>query len=674
MSIFQAGQINVAALQVAGVYVQIVPPQLLINGVATNVVGLVGTATWGPVNAPTPIGNYAGFAAQFGNMTTRKYDAGTHVWNIYQQGPAAAVQVVRVTDGTDTAATASIQSAAMTATSKYTGSNGNNQQLAIGPGTAANSIRANVITPGALPEIFDNILQGVQSLTATAGTTYTSVPALSIAAPTAGGVQAQAGASLTVYGTPTAPGSSVGTGHVVGDFITFTNGVVLKVATVTGGVINTYAIVTTTGCSGGSVSGAGTAVPANPIAQVSSTGSGVGATATVTWGIGPAVGIVPGAGYLSAPAVTLVGGGSGSGGSYVAVPTYWVNIVSAVNNGQGGLRGPSQNMVLTNGSSAAAPTASLTTYSLAGGTDGANVTASGLLGVDTLPRTGMYALRGRGCSVVDLADCDTTSTFAAQITFGLYEGAYMIGVTPAGDTISNAATELSTVGIDSYAMKVMFGDWCYILDTINNITRLTSPQGFVAGLLANLAPNQSSLNKSINGVVATQKSSTGVPYQPGSDLQTLVSGRMDVIATPCPGGSYFGCQTGHNTSSNASIFGDNYTRMTNFLAVTLANGIGPFIGTLSTPGQMRRAKASIDGFFSNVQYTAKLIGDPGNQGAPPAWQTTLDASNNPQNQLAAGIEQASVQVTYQSVTEKFVISIQGGQTVTIARATTPAVS
>lgn len=669
MSIFQAGQINVAALQVAGVYVQIVPPQLLINGVATNVAGLVGSATWGPVNSPTPIGSYAGFAAQFGNMTTRKYDAGTHVWNIYQQGPAAAVQVVRVTDGTDTAATASIQSAAMTATSKYTGSLGNSQQLSIGPGTAANSIRASVITPGVLPEIFDNILQGVQSLTPTAGTTYTSVPALAIAAPPAGGVQASANASLVVYGTPTV--GAGGTGHVANDFITLSNGVVVKVNAVSGGVITSFFVISTTGCNAGSITGAGTAAPANPVAQVSTTGVGVGATVNLTWCLGPATIANPGAGYTSAPAVTLTGGG-GSGGAYTAVPTYWVNIVAAVNNGQGGLRGPSQNMVLTNGSSSAAPTGTLTTYTLAGGTDGANVAASGLVGTDSLPRTGMYALRGKGCSIVDLADCDSSATFAAQIAFGLFEGAYMIGVTPAGDTISNAATELSTAGIDSYAMKVMFGDWCYILDTINNVTRLTSPQGFVTGLLANLAPNQSSLNKSIYGIVATQKSSTGVPYQPSSDLQTLVNGRLDVIATPCPGGAYFGCQTGHNTSSNASIFGDNYTRMTNFLAVTLASGMGPYVGSLATPGQMRRAKSTIDAFFSNVQYAAKLIGDPENAGAPPAWLTTLDASNNSPSQLATGVEQAFVQVTYQSVVEKLVISIQGGQTVTISRTTQPA--
>ena len=47
--VVQIGQINTAALSVADVYLQIVPPQLLINGIPTNVVGVVGTAAWGPV-------------------------------------------------------------------------------------------------------------------------------------------------------------------------------------------------------------------------------------------------------------------------------------------------------------------------------------------------------------------------------------------------------------------------------------------------------------------------------------------------------------------------------------------------------------------------------------------------------------------------------------------------
>ena len=50
MPIFQQGSLNTTALVVPDLYVQIVPPQnLLLNGVPTNIIGVVGTAPpWAP--------------------------------------------------------------------------------------------------------------------------------------------------------------------------------------------------------------------------------------------------------------------------------------------------------------------------------------------------------------------------------------------------------------------------------------------------------------------------------------------------------------------------------------------------------------------------------------------------------------------------------------------------
>src|SRR5262245_20647345 len=67
-----------------------------------------------------------------------------------------------------------------------------------------------------------------------------------------------------------------GTGYVVGNTINLGNGVVLTVATITAG-----AVATTTLTNAGSVYAG--AVPANPVAQVSSNGPGTGATFTLTW-------------------------------------------------------------------------------------------------------------------------------------------------------------------------------------------------------------------------------------------------------------------------------------------------------------------------------------------------------------------------------------------------------
>lgn len=655
--IVQSGQLNVAALIVPGVYIVIVPPQLLINGVPTNVVGYVGTATWGPDNSPQVVSSYPSYAGQFGNLMARPFDMGTHVWAAYQYPNSQVVaQCVRVTDGTDTAASAAIQTNCATATSKWTGSGGNNQTVQlVTPGTASGSVKAILTTPNAsLVEVFDNILQGVHSVATTAGTTYTSVPALSVGAAPAGGQNAVINATLAVYGTPTV--GAGGSGHAVGDFVTYSNGVIIKVATVSSGAIATYQPITTSGSNVGSVTGAGTATPTNPLTQISSSGSGIGSTANVTWALGAPQIVNPGAGYTVAPTLTLSGGGTGSGGSYVATISYWPNIVNAVNNGQGSYRGPSSGLVMTLGTGTSAVTNTTTT--LSGGSDGANVTATSLVGSSALPYTGMYALQGKGCSLGDLCDVTASSTWAAQVAFGLANGLYMLGTTASGDTLSNAPTELSTAGIDSYGLKMMFGDWIFVNDTVTNQYRYISPQAIAAQILGNLAPNQSSLNKQVYGVVGTQKSATGQSYQNG-DIQTLVTSRMDVIASPSPGGSYFACQTGRNASSNAATNGDNYTRMNNFLAVTFANALGIYIGSVGTPGQARRAKSSIDAFMSNLQYQSKLIGDPDNPGAAPAWSSSVTPTN------AQGVELASLSVTLQPITFELVLNLQAAQSVTV---------
>src|SRR6185312_340471 len=104
MPIVQAGSINTTALVVPDLYVQIVPPQnLVLNGVPTNVVGVVGTAQWGPLNQPSIVSNMADYAAQFGGIQNRKFDMGTQVATAVLQG-AQNFRCVRVSDGTDVAA------------------------------------------------------------------------------------------------------------------------------------------------------------------------------------------------------------------------------------------------------------------------------------------------------------------------------------------------------------------------------------------------------------------------------------------------------------------------------------------------------------------------------------------------------------------------------------------
>jgi phage tail sheath protein FI len=280
----------------------------------------------------------------------------------------------------------------------------------------------------------------------------------------------------------------------------------------------------------------------------------------------------------------------------------------------------------------------------------------------------MYALRNTGASVAFLADCDDTTTWSTQMAFALSEGVYMICAGPAGDSISNAVTTKATAGIDSYGVKVLFGDWVYFLDTVNGVTRLISPQGYIAGELSNLSPQNSTLNKMLYGIVGTQKSASNQVYS-GAELQALGQAGIDLITNPVPGGNYFGARFGHNSSSNAVTNGDNYTRMTNYIAYTLNAGMGIYIGQLQSATVRRNAAATLSSFFDGL-WNQNMIGNA--QGTLP-YSVQIDNSNNIPSRVALGYMQADIKVQYLSIIERFIVNVEGGQSVIINRQSTQSV-
>lgn len=588
MPVTQQGQINTTALVVPDLYVQIVPPQTqYLNGVPTNVLGIVGTASWGPVNSPTTVGNMAQFAAVFGQPNARKYDLGTQVATAVQQG-ANNFKVVRVTDGSDLAATVSINPVTL-------------------------GVLSGVIVAGGTGNAVGDVLTlSTGTKTVAAQFTVTAVNAGAVT-----GIALLNAGNYTVAAT--AAGATTSSGAGTGCTITPTSGPTNSLS-----ITSKY-----TGTFG------------NSITATLSAGSQANTQKVV---IG-APGLVPEA--------------FDNIGANLTGAALWAAIATAINTGTNSLRGPSQIAVATAAGVTTAPTA--TTYTLAGGLDGAAaITGSVLVGVDTVPRKGMYALRNTGASIALLADCDDSTTWSAQVTYGLAEGTYMIMTGPSGDSISNAVTTKSTAGVDSYAGKVLFGDWVYWLDTYNGVTRVVSPQGFVAGLLSNLSPNNSSLNKQLQGIVGTQKSNNNQQYS-SAELQLLGIAGIDLITNPVPSGSYFGARFGHNSSSNPVINGDNYTRMTNYIAYTLSAGMGKFVGQLQSATVRSQAAATISAFLDNLQQQG-MIGDP-NGGA--AYSVQIDANNNPGSRVALGYLQADVKVKYLAVIEKFLINVEGGTSVQI---------
>lgn len=657
MPVFQAGNINVTALQAPDLYVIIQPPSVAyINGVATDGLGLVGVGSWGPVNAPMMgIGNSAQAQQMVGPVTFRQHDIATAV-AIGDQNSVQNYILVRVTDGTDTAASAQLKDTqgspvtGMTLTGLYTGVVGNGITASIVAGTAASTYKLSIQRSGLTPEVFDNVGMGVSSGTVTAGTGYTSVPSLSISAPqSANGVQATGSISLKVLSAAIA---AAGSGYVTGDTITLPNGVVLTV-TATSGAITALTVTNAGSLTAGSI-------PTNPVAPSSTSGAGTGATVTLTWGLGTFTVTNPGSGYTSATA-TLTGG-AGTGGSIALTVSVWLNLVNAVNNGQTGLRGPSQNCIATIGTSVNAPDLTKT-YALSGGTDGAGgVSDTTLVGADGLTRTGMYALRKSGAQVGNLIDCQTSTTWAAQLAFGLQEGIYFHGANPPGTSVTNSAAALSTAGVDGYGFACLVGDWAYWQDNVNGVNRMVSPATFSSARQAATSPEQSILNAPLGGIIATQRSQQNQPYS-DAEIALAATSRLEVITNPAPAGSIFAARTGRNASSNSATNGDNYTRMTNYIAFTIASAFGYVVGKTQTLNLRRNVKGSMDAFFANLQANNMI----GNVNAPtkPGWSVQIDANNNPISQVALGYMVATVAVTYLSIVRQFIVNVQGGQTVTV---------
>jgi hypothetical protein len=138
---------------------------------------------------------------------------------------------------------------------------------------------------------------GIDHVTVTAPGAYTTVPSVTFSgSPT---VLATAIAQLQVQGTPAI--TAGGAGYVVGDTIQFSGGFVVQVSTVAAGVITGWVVTNPGAVTSGST-------PANPNAQVLTSGIGVGATATATWGVGAVIITGAGAGFSVAPTVIFSSG------------------------------------------------------------------------------------------------------------------------------------------------------------------------------------------------------------------------------------------------------------------------------------------------------------------------------------------------------------------------------
>ncbi|KAJ9430437.1 phage tail protein [Pantoea sp. YR343] len=342
----------------------------------------------------------------------------------------------------------------------------------------------------------------------------------------------------------------------------------------------------------------------------------------------------------------------------------WKVMAEAVNHGQMNIRGPSQLVRAKVTESEATTPSPATEVTLSGGTDGVTGINDTILlgqdGIDT-PRKGMFALRGTNSQVINLIDVTDKNCWPSMAAFAESEGAYIItqgGVSTDYKTLSEA---LNGSGVDDWHLKLIVGDWPFWKDSANGINRMIAPATFEAANIASRSPHISTLNKRIPGIIATQRQQAGRPYSV-PEIGAINSARLDVITNPCPGGHYFGMRSGRNTSSNPTQNDDTYTRMTNFLSLTIAASFGGVVGDNQTVDLRRETKSTLESFLSNLEGL-KMIGDP-NGG--PAFSVRLDATNNPDSRVALGYMMADVQVKYLNVVRYFLVNMEGGGSVAIS--------
>ena len=747
MPVFLDGQQNLAALTVPGVYGDIILPTPMLLGLPTNIEGLVGVASWGPLNALIPMSKPADAAVMIGPPIIRNYDISSYVSAASQVGGAIGFLGVRVSDGTDTAASVAVQSGAAAAVGAvgFSANPANTDTLTLN-GTVVTFVTSGasgtqVNIGGNLPTTLQNLITMLQAsadaqlvkfryaivnftLNLTATTAGVAGNSLTIAKTST--VITLSGATLTGGAAAGSPGISL-FGKYSG-----TLGNKIQLSIQQGSLANSYmAIVSfpgmipeqfnnvpaaTPALASAAFSGnpanldtltiAGTLttfVTAAPIAaqvQIGATLAATlanlmtfllasvdanlikvnyalsGTTLQLTANTNQVVGAAGNALTLTKSSTVITVSGATFSGGVGDGTTFWTNLANVINNGNA-FHAPSQFVIATAGGGVAIPILS-TPLTMTGGTDGATgVTDATLIGQDIVPRKGMYALRSANVDCFTLCDLSNISTYAAIAAFALSETCLAIQGSPSGDSIANCLATRINAGVDTPWFKLVLGDWPYWYDSFNQVSRLINPAAFGIGIYGNLSPQQSALNKPLQGISATQRTTLGQTYS-DTELSIINTGGIDVILGPTssPGGYYFSFATGRNCSSNTAANGDEYTRMTNFLIRTSqSKAAGSFIGQLQSiqPNDQTRAKAKslFDGLSAQLASPEVGLGINGQGMIDRPWLVQCDLGNNPPNLQALGYLFLYWQVRYLNVIRYFVVKFQGGGNVTVSTQNTP---
>lgn len=610
--IISSANFNPAALQAPGVYIVLSPPPASSTGILTDIGGVIGTASWGPVNTPVLMGSQQDATTAFGSVTaaalTDMHDLATDLTLAFMQAANGALFEawgVRVTDGSDVKASVVLDDnttptpvAGGTLQALYSGTQGDAITAIISAGTLTNTATVKLIGfANGYSEVFPNLPTGSGAFWA------------ALASALANGISGLRGPSqLARFGQLTQVTNENDGAYQSG--VTSVTGT-LAHPPIPGTVTITLGTITATDTGGTGVL----------------SGTGVATGSTINYDTG-------------AFTVNLSAATSAAG---TAEGTYkWLNQA---------------------GTSTSTNPPALASYTLSGGTDGrANVTTADLTGsAASYPYTGAYALVAANPPVNGfwIAGLSDSTAYANMQALADEMGAFFMLTFPTGTSSTAAVAALQGYGVSDYNVLAV-KDWLYFFDSVNNQVRLVPPLAVAAGRILALSPEQSPLNKPVYGVIGTERMNplTGVnqPYTL-AEIGLLNSSGILLINNPSIGGNYFGFRTGVSTAANQTESPVEFGRMTNFLGSLFGQLGGQFVGELQSANPGDPLRASVRAAFNTALQQLKR------QGQIAGYNVTCDASNNPQASVAGHKLFVYVSVTYLSSVWYFIAQLTGGTTV-----------
>ncbi len=531
---------------VDGVYDINVNPPVSVQGISTDVWGIVGTFQKGPVNVPTYIVGLDDLENEFGpaDSTLTGYIGAL---SAATQG-ANQFQVVRVVGSGAVAASTTVNDSfgnpVFTSTYQSVGVGGNNASVQVSAATQPGAFKL-VYTDGTNIESFDNVV--------------TVLPATPTVAPT-----------LTATGTTgTLPAGTYTVAWSGTNAFGETQISPTTTVTITAGQNIAVSAITLPATLTGVKYYMSVAVGSTSLA-VTATGTGAATTLTA---LPPAGAEIPPVSNTAQTGFTLV-----------------TNISSQiVNNTQPAT--PNTNLPVSN------------FYALAGGNNGTVPPLSTYIGTQN-PNTGMYALAGTSPAISQFflagqadADAGSVQTIGSFCSANSLMAAVCL---PQGTTSANAIAATATLNTDRVALC---WPWQQMFVSELNQTLIVPPTGYWVGRVSTLYPQESPGNKSLVYTSGTEFTVSS------SDIAACLANRVVPVGVSIPRGG-LGISSGATLSQTPSLNPVYRRRMNDFIVESINTALGAYVDEPITPTLLQDQQSTVSAFLNPLTTNNNESGKP----------------------------------------------------------------